>query len=481
MSSPRPPRQGMLGGVLVTLLAEGIALPAGLLTAMALTRGLGPEIYGRFTVVATTVAITEWLLIAVLARAVVKFVAEADDWRPVAATSFRAYVLSGLAIGAIFWGLAGVIAEALRDPALAGYFRLFAPQIPVFAAGAACRNILAGQARYQQSAAASGVAWTARVTCIVLFVHLGWGIEGAILGSICGSAAGALVALALTGRAVWGRAGFPMRELLQLALPAFIAMLFGRLLEQVAILALRTLTTVDADVGYFGAAMNVFMVTGVVAAAITPVLISTLTAARFRRDEASVKTVSLGALRFGLVLFPMAAVVSGSSPEVVDLLFGAEFAPAGPLVALLVVAAVARAGAVIAAAVLIALGRAWTAAALAFPVPLLAVAAHSWVIPRYGALGAGWVTVSLAVGGAAVGFGVTCWRVGLRVPVPTVLRSGLIAALAFTAASAWPTPGIFVIAKMVLLGVAVVAALLASGELSREEIDGLRSALPGRG
>ena len=76
-----------MASVLVGLtLLTAVALPAGLITAIVLTRGLGPGPYGRFVVAATTVAIIEWLLIAVLARPGVKFVAEAEDWRPVAAS-----------------------------------------------------------------------------------------------------------------------------------------------------------------------------------------------------------------------------------------------------------------------------------------------------------------------------------------------------------------------------------------------------------
>ncbi len=482
-ATPSPtPRQGMLGGVFLTLVAEGIGLPAGLITAMVMTRGLGPGIYGRFMVVASTVAITEWLLIAVLARPIVKFVAEADDWRPVAATSFRVYVLSGLVIGGALWALAGPLAALLDDALLAGYFRLFAVQIPIFAAGAACRNVLAGQARYRQQAMASALGWVGRVLFIVLFLQLGFGIEGAILGSICGTLASALTALLLVGGAVWGQAGFPIRQLMQLALPTFLGLLFARLLDQAGLLTLQALGTAEADVGFYGAAMNVMLVTSVIAAGVTPVLISTLTAARRDSDHALIRQAATGAMRFGIALFPFAAIVAGSSGELAVLLFSRDFSATAPIMAALMVAAVARATVSMMGAVLVALDRAWASAFVVLPLPLLAVGAHVLLIPKYGGLGVALVTMTLAIAASVASVLIASRLVRAPVPLGTLMRSGAITTLAYALAAGWPTPGPLVLVKAGILALAVALAFAASGELTRHELAVLReTALAGRG
>jgi O-antigen/teichoic acid export membrane protein len=482
MAAPKQSgREGILGGIMVTLVAEGIALPAGLVTAAVLTRGLGPETYGSFIVVATTVATFEWLLIAIYARAVVKFVAEAEDWPPVAATAFRAYVLSGLAIAAAILLLAGPVASALNDPSLARYFRMFAPEIPLFALGAGCKGVLAGRGRYRAQAFSSACGWTGRMVFIVLFVSLGWGLEGAILGSISGTAVGALVALTLAGSVVWGRSGLPIRDLYQLALPAFFAMLFARLLDQVGIWSLETFGNDAAEVGFYGAAMNVLMVTSMIAAAVTPALVSTLSAARHAGDHHAVERVSRSALRFGLALFPFAAIVAGASPEIVPLLFGIEFSPAAPLMALLIVGAIARANVVLIAAMLVSLSRAWTAAVLAAPLPLFAVVAHSIAIPRFGALGAARVSAALAVVGAIISLVAFCWIARMRPPLATIARSGAISAAAWVGAASWSTPGPLLFAKLALLAAGVLLLFVGTGELGRDDLAALRNALPARG
>jgi O-antigen/teichoic acid export membrane protein len=470
----------MLGGVMVTLLAESIAMPAGLITAAVMTRGLGPEVYGSFAVVASTVATLEWLLIAIYARAVVKFVAEADVWPPVAATSFRAYVLSGMGIGAAIWLLAGPMAAALNDPSLAEYFRLFAPQIPLFAVGAACKGVLAGRGRYRAQAVGSAVGWTARMVFIVLFVQFGWGLRGAILGSICGTGIGAIVALFMVGQVVWGRSGLPIRELYQLALPAFLTMLFARLLDQVGIWSLEAFGDNPAEVGYYGAAMNVLMVTSMIAAAVTPALVSTLSAARRRGDAAAVEEVSTGSLRFGIVLFPFAAIVAGAAHELVPLLFGAAFAASAPLMGLLMVGAIARANVVLIAAMMVSVSRAWTAAVIAAPLPVLAVTGHAIAIPRYGAIGAATVASGLAIGGAIVSAVAFTRLMRLRMPWTTIARSVIISVGVYLVALLWPTSGALLFAKLVLLSGAALVAFVGSGELSRAEIAALRAARPRR-
>ncbi len=228
--------------------------------------------------------------------------------------------------------------------------------------------------------------------------------------------------------------------------------------------------------------MNVMLVTGVVAAAVTPVLISTLTAARYRNDDALVRQASAGAIRFGVALFPFAAIVAGSAMELAVLLFGPEFSATAPLMAALMVAAVARANVNIIGAVLIALDRAWTSALLVLPLPVIAVVAHVLLIPTYGGLGAALVTMALALLATAASVLVARVTVDAPVPVGTVLRSGALSALTYTVAMSWATPGALVLIKAGVLSLGVVGAFVASGELSREELRVLgRTVLSGRG
>src|SRR6478736_2708577 len=79
----------LTGGVVLGFAAELILLPTGLVTAAVLTRTLGPRGYGVFSVAATFITWLSLTTTTLLARAAVKFVSEADDWRPVATGVLR--------------------------------------------------------------------------------------------------------------------------------------------------------------------------------------------------------------------------------------------------------------------------------------------------------------------------------------------------------------------------------------------------------
>ena len=65
-------------GALGVFLAEALILPSGFVTAMYLTRRLGPANYGLFSVAASAAASVAWTASSLFARATVKFVSEAQ-------------------------------------------------------------------------------------------------------------------------------------------------------------------------------------------------------------------------------------------------------------------------------------------------------------------------------------------------------------------------------------------------------------------
>ena len=452
------------------MIAESVALPLGLLSTAYLTRQLGPDAYGRFSVVATLVSTLEWLVIAVLARATVKFVAEATDWQPVAATAFRAYLGAGAVVGIVLWAAAGPVAAGLQDPSLATYLRLFAVEIPIFAVATAFRNILAGLGSFSHQALTGAARWVARLALIVVFIELGLAVDGAILGSIGGIVIAASLGQLFVGRAVWGRADFPARDLWNLAAPVFLLTLSARLFDRLGLLALQALGDSTAETGFYGASQNVLMLSGVVSAAVSPILLSTLAASRRAGTQAHADRVADLAVRASVWLLPFAALVAGSSTEIVALLFGPAFAAAAPLVAWLIFTAVGLVVVSVASAVLIAVGRPWPAIWLTAPLLPVALVGHVLLIPRFGALGAAAVTTSTALLGAAVCLAVACWCWPLKAPLGALARSGAVSLCAYAAAAAWPATGLLLVVKGVVLCVAVVASAALVREFTVAEL-----------
>jgi O-antigen/teichoic acid export membrane protein len=178
------PRQHMAHGTLRVFLGEALMLPTGLITAAFLTRKLAPVGYGSFTVAATLVAWIEWSIAAMFGRASFRIIGEATDWRPAGAAIARLYTGVGIVTAAVLWLFAGPVANALREPTLAGYLRLFAIDIPIFSLAQAHRTILVGTGDFRGRAIVTAVRWIARLLFIVVLVQGGLSISGAIFGSI---------------------------------------------------------------------------------------------------------------------------------------------------------------------------------------------------------------------------------------------------------------------------------------------------------
>jgi O-antigen/teichoic acid export membrane protein len=160
----------IVDGTIWVFLAEALLMPTGVIITVFLTRRLGPEGYGLFTLVAVLVAWVESSITSIFDRTTVKFVGQAEDWRPVGAAVARLYLAASGGAMLLLWLLANPIATLLNEPVLATYLRLFALDIPLFSLAHAHRNILVGLGGFRQRALVSAGRWLTRLLLIVLRV-----------------------------------------------------------------------------------------------------------------------------------------------------------------------------------------------------------------------------------------------------------------------------------------------------------------------
>ena len=468
-----------LDGTVRSFLAESLILPVGLITTVVLTRQLGADGYGLFTLAATLVAWIEWTITSMFSRATYKCVGEAADWRPVGTMVVRLHLCVSIACGVLLVALASPIAAILGEPALAGYLRLFAIDIPIFSLAHAHRNILIGTGGFRQRAWLSAARWTVRLVLIVSLVGLaGFSVNGAIIAGIGTS----LIELALARRfirpSLLGPAEFPARRLWEAVVPLFLCAMALRLFDKLDLFMLKTLGASAALAGVYGVAQNLTVVVGIFALSFMPLLLSTLT--RLLRDghEQHARLMARDSMRLVLLLLPLAGLSAGGAGEIVQLIAGPKFAAAGPLLALLIFDAVAGTLWSAANAILTAAGKAKWTFWIAGPAVLLALVGHLLMIPRFGALGAATVTLGVTVLGAvAAVFAVwRLWRV--TPPVASVARSVAVAVGAFVLATLWPAAGVMLVVKLAVIALAVLAGYLALGEFSKREIELAWSLIP---
>lgn len=476
MKSTTPPLRHTLQGTTQVFFAESLVLPTGFFITVFLTHRLGPAGFGLFTLAASLVGWVAWVVASLFSRATVKFVSEAADWRPIAGVVIRLQLVFGALSLFVLWLLADPISVLFREPLLAGYLRLFALEVPFFCLFNSQQHILVGLGRFGERAWTSAVRWISRLFFIVLFVGLGFSVPGAILGVVVA----ALLSFLIVQRRLWfpvlGSAASAASGLWAYALPLFFSAFSLRLYERLDLFALKALGASASQAGIYGAAQSLSWIPGLFALSFSPLLISTLSRLWRAEEVKAAREMITQSLRIGFLLWPFAALASGSSAEIVSLIFGPNFSEAGTLFSLLIFAAVAMVIISVVTSIFTALGKPGWALLLTAPLIPLALAGHLSLIPRWGSIGAALVTTVSALCLAAISLAFASRAGQISLPYFTLARSLLLSVVAFALTSLWPTSGLFLLLKLATGGIVIVAGFLLLGELSRGEISLLRAA-----
>jgi len=470
----------LTAGVVLGFAAELVLLPTGLITAAVLTRTLGPAGYGLFSVAATFITWLAFTTTTLLARAAVKFVAEADDWRPVGTGVLRWRLVVGTGAFVVVLAGADAFARLLGAPELAPYLRVFAVDLLLFNLARAYRDVLTGRGRFRAVAAVSLARWLTRLALIVALVRITGSIMGAVIGSVGATAVELLVAQRLGGVPLRGRSTIGWSRMWQVAAPLMVYGAAMQLFSKIDLFALSALRGTSPDVGLYAAAQNLAVPPGLFALSLAPLLLATLGRLRHAGADSDARRVARNALRVAIALLPMAALIAGSADELVRVVFGPSFAGSGGILALLFAGGVALVVMSVSVSVVTAMDAQRVVSVLGVGVLGVALVGHMVLIPRFGAMGAAMVTAGASVAGglASVLLVHRLWHVNAYA---TLVRSSLFAGPVYWLAAAVPTTGgVALVAKLALLSALVAGAFVVTGELDADERRHLLAALPRR-
>lgn len=464
------PGREALEGTVRTFAAESLVFPTGLVTVAFLTRWLGAGGFGVFSLAAMIVAWLEWGVVSLFSRTTILSIRGTEDWKPLATRIMHLHLALGLLSGALLFLAAPLVARALSLPSLTGYLRLFALDVPLFLMAHGHRNIATGLGRFSHRARIVASRWISRMILVLVLVGMGLSVTGAILASIAATAIELLVAQRYDRAPFFAWPATSSRRFLSASVPLVIAAMALKVLQDADLFALKALGASSAEAGIFAGARNLAMVTNVFSAAFAPLILSTLVRLVYSGDVDHARDMSRDALRLMLLLLPFAALVAGASDGMVRLILGADFASAAPLLARLVFGGLGVAVMVVGGGILVAGGELGRSAWIMGTLVPLTIAGHVWAIPRYGALGAAWVTTGAMTVGALATLTAVARMWGVAPPGGTVARVALVSLAAGLAARAWPALGWGLVAQVALLACAIPLTLVGLGEFSRREI-----------
>lgn len=196
-----------------------------------------------------------------------------------------------------------------------------------------------------------------------------------------------------------------------------------------------------------------------------------------RADDRSQRMSEMSYRLLASIALPLAAVGTVAGPEVLGLLFGADYRFASTVLAILLWAHYFGHMGVLVHQVLIAEGLAARFARLTVPAALINLGLNLWAIPRYGAAGAAWTSM-LAYG---TPFVVGAFVPRIRDPIRACLRAGVRPLLAslMVLVVLWPVnAGTAVV--LPLAAVTTVVALVLTRSTTVEELRYLASRLRDR-
>lgn len=469
----------VLSGTLWNMVAEGSRLPVGFITVFVLTRVLGPENFGRFTLTTTVVLWLKFSISILFEQATLKLVGEAEDWRPIATKVSQLTGVLSLGVMLLLWGSAPAIATLLQDPALANYLRLFSLDIPLFCFARLHINLLTGIGQFRSRALGLAGYWLTRGLLIVGLVFLGWSVPGALIGCLSGSLASLLIGRTFIQPSLFQKArAFPTRQLWMYAAPLFISGVSMQVYLRLDLFAYKVLSGTVAQAGVYALAINLTLIAQLFALALNPLLLATLSRLLKAQDHKRAQTIAQTALRILLLQLPLLAMLVASASELIVLGFGTDYAAAAPLFTWLLFSALGLDLVQMTAAILAGIGRPRASLGLTAPLPLIALCGYVWLIPSLGAVGAAQVkTLVILLGGLVGGLMVrSAWAI--RLPIATLCRSVLLCGVSYTAALFWITPGWWVLLKLVIVSIGIVLGLALLGEFDQQDIALIRSKLP---
>lgn len=444
----------------LVMAAEGLALPAGLVTVAVMTRDLGAAGYGQFALAASVTASVQMSIMAVYSRTTVKLVAESDDWRQMAGPIVRFHLFTGIVSALVLFACAPLLAMALRSDALTANLRLFSLDLLVFVWGHGVRSALIGGGRFQRRAGATAARWLARVILIVLLVKSGFGIPGAIWGSIGASFTELVVNAWRCGIPLRGGMALRYGVFLQRAAPLAAAAIPFRIYDSLDLLMLRGLGGTDAQAGVYAMAQNAMRIGGVLTVSLWPMLLSAVTNAirAGRIGDAHRATQDAMLLVLGGLL--TSSAISGASYEIATFIYGPEHRAAGTLIAILVPMSFAGVWTSLMVAALQGAERHRPAIVIGTAMCVCAAVVYWVVIPRFGSLGAAAAALGISMAGSAAGAVLLYWETGASPPKLALSVSGAGYVLLTMLGHWWPVSTSWMPVKVAGLGLLAAGLLL---------------------
>lgn len=441
-----------------------------------LIRRLAPEGYGLYTLTVTLAALVEKVLVSLWNRQTVKLVSETENWQSPAKTAFYMFTWSGLLFCAILIFASPALENILDVKDLGPVLMILALEIPLFAVSQSIVAIQTAKNVLHRTAFLGVVRWVGRLVFIIFFVESGLSVHGAVLGIVMACLLETIVALPFGKLFLSSNIPrLPFQQFYKAAIHIFLFEIAFFLLMYSDIYLLKFAGIDIGQVGIYAAAKNIGYVPYFLSFSFSAILLSTLGNLKQQENSTkSIKVVASQALRLCILALPFCAIAAGAAGEIIDLLYGAAYKKAAPLLSLLIIGGNLLVIGKIASVILISCNRLQNALKSLIFLLIGVWSGLPWIISQTDLFGVAlFITATLFICTAYLL--VLTYKFSKVLPPPlTLFRSSIIAFLAFGIAT-WPVQGFLLPAKLLLICIFVVFLLKITREIQSADIDFIQS------
>lgn len=479
------PQKSLASSAGALLAAKIVFVLAGYAIYVGLSRLLSQAQFGTFLVVNSAIAVLNAVFVSGTIQTVSRFVAQGPEGAAgVLRSALRLNaVLAGVIAGAFFLA-APQIASLLNDPQLAPYLRVAAVIPLAYAFYASMIGFANGLRRFQLQAGFDVCFSVIKVALVVGLAWAGYGAFGAVSGF---STAAVLILLAswwTIGRPAVSAGPGPAPSagtLLRFELAVMGHVGFTNLLMQLDLLLVQSLSVAgqaSIAAAAYGSASKLAQIPYSVLVALNFLILPIIARSFAQSSKAETAQYVKQALRLGTALSAGPALVLAClAVPSITLVFGAQYAAAGPTLEVLALGYVAFSVWTLAATVVNGIGRPTVSLGLAVATVLAQLLLARTLIPEHGLMGAA-IASSIAYLAGLAAIGSYLWfSFGPVVPWATLARVVVAGGVLFTV-SMTPVAQLPVLIAAPLLGLLYLMVLTLLGEWRTEDLKAVMARRP---
>ena len=479
-SEPSVARVAGRGTVFITL-AKIWFMISGYGIHFVLARLLGPEQYGIYQVVTGIVSIINAVVVTGTYQTVSKHISpEPFKAGSIKAKSLRLQALIGGGIALGFFLLAPVVARLLNDVRLTPFLRIAALITLSYSFYAVYTGYFNGLKRFLAQATLDITYSTFKLTFVVLFVWLGFGVAGGVGGFVL-AAASVLAVSAIAGRGGEKNGTVGTRELLAFQANLIFFTLVFNLLQKVDLILIKSMSSPVAEIastnaGYYGAAINLANLTYQIIISVTFVIFPLISASTFESDQEKTRSYISNTLRYSLMIMALVSTLfAANANEVISVVYKSEFLAASPALSVVSYGMLLFGALYVVTTVISASGRPSVSLRLGLLSLVVSIVLNALLIPSYGIVGAAIGTSVAMFAGVTAGVVYLVRRFGPIVPMASVFRIGLCAGVVAVLSLLYSSQSrLMTVAQLGVLSLVYIAGLLFSRELSRDDLKAAR-------